>query len=125
MLNTLEDPTYEFLLMLTIAMGGDHFSDADGNWQVTSEPVVAALELMKDMYDARIVPRGVNESDQRALFATGKSAMTIDGQWQFPFIEETNPDNYDCYESARHPWDGPATGGPNTLMTISAASDNV
>ena len=125
MLNTHEDPTYEFLLMLTIAMGGDHFSDADGNWQVTSEPVVAALELMKDMYDARIVPRGVNESDQRALFATGKSAMTIDGQWQFPFIEETNPDNYDCYESARHPWDGPATGGPNTLLTISAASDNV
>jgi maltose-binding protein MalE len=54
------------------------------------------------------------------MFATGQSAMTIDGQWQFPFIQENNAANYDCFKAARHPWAGPATGGANTVVAINA-----
>ena len=48
--------------------------------------------------------------------------MTIDGQWQFPFIEKNNAANYDCYKSAKHPWEGPATGGVNMAIGINAAA---
>lgn len=122
--NAHEDPAYELLLMWTIAHGGTHFSDEDGNWQLTSQPVVDALTFMKTLYDEGLVPKAVPEADQRAMFATGQSGMTIDGSWQFPFIEQNNAANYDCYRSARHPWDGPATGGPNTAMSVNAEAEN-
>lgn len=123
MVNANEDPTYEMLLMWTLAFGGT-FSDEEGNFALDSEPVVQALAFMKELYDAGVVPQGMSETDQRALFATGASAMTIDGQWQFPFIEQNNPDNFDCYKTASHPWDGPATGGVNMALAVNATSDS-
>lgn len=119
LVNANEDPTYEMLLMWTIAFGGT-LTDADGNFLLTSEPVVKALTYMKTLYDEGVVPRGLTETEQRSLFATGATAMTIDGQWQFPFIEKNNAANYDCYKSARHPWSGPATGGTNQGLGINA-----
>lgn len=122
MVNANEDPTYEMLLMWSIAFGGS-FADADGNYTVDSGPVIQALNHMKALYDAEVVPRGMTETDQRSLFATGGSAMTIDGQWQFPFIKENNTDNFDCYKSAQHPWDGPGTGGVNMALAVNANSE--
>lgn len=122
MVNANEDPTYEMLLMWSIAFGGS-YSDADGNFTVDSAPVIKALNHMKALYDAEVVPRGMTETDQRSLFATGGSAMTIDGQWQFPFIEKNNADNFDCYKSAPHPWDGPGTGGVNMALAVNAGGD--
>jgi ABC-type glycerol-3-phosphate transport system substrate-binding protein len=123
MVNAHEDPTYEMLLMWTIAHGG-RFVDDQGNFTLNSEPVVKALTYMKQLYDAGVVPRGLTEADQRSLFATGKTAMTIDGQWQFPFIQKNNPDNFECYKAARHPWEGPGTGGVNMAIGINAAAEN-
>lgn len=123
MVNANEDPTYEMLLMWTLAFGGS-FSDDEGNFTLDSQPVIDALSFMKELYDAGAVPQGLSETDQRALFATGSSAMTIDGQWQFPFIEKNNPANFDCYEAASHPWEGPATGGVNMALAVNATSDN-
>lgn len=123
MVNANEDPTYEMLLMWTIAFGG-RLTDEDGNFLLTSEPVVKALTYMKTLYDEGIVPRGMTETEQRSLFATGATAMTIDGQWQFPFIEKNNAANYDCYRSAKHPWSGPATGGTNQGLGINANAAN-
>jgi len=123
MVNANEDPTYEMLLMLTLAHGGS-LTDKDGNFTLTSEPVVKALTVMKTLYDEGVVPRGLMETDQRSLFATGSTAMTIDGQWQFPFIKENNAANFDCYKSAKHPWDGPATGGVNQGLAINAKAAN-
>lgn len=121
MVNANEDPTYEMLLMWTIAFGGS-FADAEGNFTVSSAPAVEALNFMKAAYDAGVVPQGMTETDLRSLFATGGSAMTIDGQWQFPFIETNNPENFHCYKSAKHPWDGPATGGVNMALAINAGT---
>lgn len=123
MVNANEDPTYEMLLMWTIAHGGS-FADEQGNFTLDSEPAVKALEFMKQIYDSGAVPKGMKEADLRSLFATGGTAMTIDGQWQFPFIEKNNAENFDCYTSARHPWDGPGTGGVNMALAINADSDN-
>ncbi len=115
------DPTYEMLLMWTIAHGG-RFADEAGTFTVDSEPAIAALEFMKTLYDEELIPRGVPESDQRSLFATGVSAMEIDGQWQFPFIEEQNPDGIACFASAPHPWDGPGTGGASVALAVNASA---
>ncbi|WP_127145444.1 ABC transporter substrate-binding protein [Pelagibacterium montanilacus] len=123
MVNANEDPTYETLLMLTLAHGGA-FSDAEGNFTLDSQPVIDALTYFKTIYDSGVIPQGMSETDMRALFATGGSSMTIDGQWQFPFIEENNPENFDCYKTASHPWEGPATGGVNMALAINADSDN-
>ena len=123
MVNANEDPTYEMLLMWSLAHGGS-FSDGSGNFTVDSQPVVDALKFMKAVYDSGAIPQGMAETDLRALFATGGSAMTIDGQWQFPFIKANNADNYHCYKSAPHPWDGPATGGVNMALAVNAGSSN-
>lgn len=123
LMNASEDPTFEMLLMWTIAYGGS-FAKPDGTWTVNSPEVVKALTFMKTMYDEGLVPRGINEADQRTLFATGRTSMTIDGQWQFPFIQKNNPDNYDCYKSALHPWNGPATGGVNTALAVAKSAAN-
>ncbi|MBX3583333.1 MAG: sugar ABC transporter substrate-binding protein [Rhizobiaceae bacterium] len=123
MVNANEDPTYEMLLMWTLAFGGT-LTDDEGKFLMTSEPVVKALTYMKTLYDEGVVPRGLTETEQRSLFATGATAMTIDGQWQFPFIEKNNAANYDCYKSARHPWSGPATGGTNQGLGINAKAAN-
>lgn len=123
MVNANEDPTYEMLLMWTLAFGGT-LTDDEGKFLMTSEPVVNALTYMKTLYDEGIVPRGLTETEQRSLFATGATAMTIDGQWQFPFIEKNNAANYDCYKSAKHPWSGPATGGTNQGLGINAKAAN-
>ena len=123
MVNANEDPTYEMLLMWSIANGGS-YADENGNFTVNSQPVVDALNFMKALYSEGLVPQGMTETDQRALFATGGSAMTIDGQWLFPFIRKNNPDDFDCYKSAQHPWDGPGTGGINMALAISSDSGN-
>lgn len=123
LVNANEDPTYETLLMLTLAHGGA-FSDEEGNFTLDSQPTIDALTYFKAIYDSGVIPQGMSETDLRALFATGGSAMTIDGQWQFPFIEQNNPENFDCYQAAGHPWDGPATGGVNMALAISADSDD-
>lgn len=123
MVNANEDPTYETLLMWSIAHGGS-FADSEGNFTLDSQPVIEALTFMKAVYDSGATPPGMSETDLRALFATGGSAMTIDGQWQFPFIQQNNPDNFSCFQAAAHPWDGPATGGVNMALAINATSEN-
>jgi ABC-type glycerol-3-phosphate transport system substrate-binding protein len=119
MVNTTEDPTYEMLLMWSIAFGGS-FSDGRGNFTLDSAPVVQALEFMKRVYDSGAVAQGMMESDLRALFATGGASMTLDGSWQFPFIKAHNPEQFHCFAAAPVPWDGPSTGGVNMALAINA-----
>lgn len=123
MVNGNEDPTYEMLLMWSLAKGGS-FSDGQGNFTFDSPPVVAALEFMKQVYDSGAVAQGMMESDLRALFATGGASMTLDGSWQFPFIQTNNAENFDCFAAAPVPWDGPSTGGVNMALAINARSGN-
>ena len=120
MVNAQEEPTFEMLLMWTIAFGGE-FSDGEKP-TINSEPVVEALNYMKTLYDEELIPRGALEDDQRALFANGTSAMEIDGNWQIPFVETIDPDFAAQVQAAHVPWDGPATGGPNQVVAVSANS---
>jgi ABC-type glycerol-3-phosphate transport system substrate-binding protein len=121
MVNVNEGPTYEMLMMWTIAFGGA-LTDGE-NPTLTDPAAVEALTLMKTLYDEGLIPRGRGEDDQRALFANGGSAMEIDGPWQIPFVRQVNPDLADSISAARLPWDGPATGGPNVMIAL-GSGDN-
>lgn len=122
MVNAQESPTYEMLLMWTIAFGGRLAED--GRPTVNSPAAVQALEFMKQLYDEELIPRGAPEDDQRAFFANGTSAMELDGNWQLAFVESVSPERAEKIRVAPVPWDGPATGGPNQLVAISANSPN-
>lgn len=116
MVHINEEPTYEMLMMWSIAFGG-RLTDGT-NPTVTDPGVVEALTFMKTLYDEELIPRGRSEDDQRALFAAGTSAMELDGPWQVPFVAKTNPDMLASVVATRLPWDGPATGGPNVLLAV-------
>ena len=116
MVHVNEEPTYEMLMMWSIAFGG-RLTDGT-NPTLTDPAVVEALTFMKTLYDENLIPRGRPEDDQRALFANGGTAMEIDGPWQVPFVARVNPDLVENIEAARLPWDGPATGGPNVMIAI-------
>lgn len=116
MVHINEEPTYEMLMMWSIAFKG---SLTDGSKPTVTDPgVVKALSFMKSLYDEELIPRGRSEDDQRALFAAGTTAMEIDGPWQVPFVAKVNPDMVASIKATRVPWDGPATGGPNVLLAI-------
>ena len=90
MVHINEEPTYEMLMMWSIAFGG---SLTDGTRPTVTDPgVVEALAFMKTLYDEELIPRGRSEDDQRALFAAGTTAMEIDGPWQVPFVGKVSPD---------------------------------
>lgn len=121
MVNAQEEPTYEMLLMWTIAFGGN-LAD-NGVATVNSPEAVEALEFMKTLYDEELIPRGAPEDDQRALFANGTSAMEIDGNWQIPFVATVDADRAAQIAAAPLPWDGStATGGPNIAVAVSGGS---
>ena len=116
MVHVNEEPTYEMLMMWSIAFGGRL---TDGEKPTLTDPaVVKALSFMKTLYDEGLIPRGRPEDDQRAIFANGESAMEIDGPWQVPFVRRVNPDLVPNIEAARLPWEGPATGGPNVMVAV-------
>jgi ABC-type glycerol-3-phosphate transport system substrate-binding protein len=116
MVHVNEEPTYEMLMMWSIAFGGRL---TDGQKPTLTDPaVVKALSFMKTLYDEGLIPRGRPEDDQRAIFANGESAMEIDGPWQVPFVRRVNPDLVDKIKAARLPWNGPATGGPNVMVAV-------
>jgi ABC-type glycerol-3-phosphate transport system substrate-binding protein len=116
MVHINEEPSYEMLMMWSIAFGG-RLTDGT-NPTVTAPGVVEALTFMKTLYDEELIPRGRSEDDQRALFASGTTAMEIDGPWQVPFVARVNPEMVDSIKATRLPWDGPATGGPNVLLAV-------
>ena len=122
MVNAQEEPTFEMLLMWTLAFGGEFSNGTEPT--VNTPEVVEALTFMKTLYDEELIPRGLLEDDQRALFANGTSAMEIDGNWQVPFVETIDPARAAQIEAAAVPWDGPATGGPNQVVAVSADSAN-
>jgi len=116
MVHINEEPTYEMLMMWSIAFGG---SLTDGTKPTVTDPgVVEALTFMKTLYDEELIPRGRGEDDQRALFAAGTSVMELDGPWQVPFVAKVNPELVPSIKAAHLPWDGPATGGPNLLLAL-------
>jgi ABC-type glycerol-3-phosphate transport system substrate-binding protein len=116
MVHINEEPTYEMLMMWSIAFGGRLTDGAKPT--VTDPGVVKALTFMKTLYDEELIPRGRSEDDQRALFAAGTSAMELDGPWQVPFVAKVNPGMVDSVKATHLPWDGPATGGPNVLLSL-------
>jgi multiple sugar transport system substrate-binding protein len=122
MANGAEGLSVEYLLMWAVAF--DARLAVDGKPTLTDPGVIKALEFMKTLYHENLIPRGLPLTEQRALFANETSAMQIEGAWNFPFIAKTNPDALKHIKTARVPWGGPSTGGPNISIALSGKSKN-
>jgi len=120
--NTAHSRFYESLLDMVVGYGG-HWTK-DGNPAFTEPEVVKGVQFFKDMFDAGVMPKGVDGApSQWAFFSSGKVAMTIEGPWYWPTMLEQNPDMADAVEIYPIPTDtGLSTGGPNNLIGIAATS---
>ena len=116
MVHINEEPSYEMLMMWSIAFGG---SLTDGSKPTVTDPgVVKALAYMKTLYDEELIPRGRSEDDQRALFAAGTSAMEIDETLAGAVRRQDQPRHRE-----RHQGVARAMGRPGDRRTQRAARD--
>lgn len=111
---------YEAALLFVVGYGG-HWTK-DGEPAFTEPEVVAGIQLFKDLFDAGVMPKGVDGApSQYAYMNSGKVAMTIDGPWYWAAMMNAAPqmaENFDIYPvptDTRRP-----TGGPNNLIGIAA-----
>ena len=71
-----------FITLMPIVLGfGSHFTTADGKPNATDPKVAEAMNLIKRMWDANHVPRGLDGVASLKLCTDGKVAMTINGSF--------------------------------------------
>lgn len=120
--NTAHSRFYEGVLIMVVGYGG-HWT-IDGEPAFTSPEVIAGVQFFKDLFDAGVMPLGVDGAgSQYAFFNSGKVGMTIDGPWFWASMGEAAPDMQENVGIYPVPTDsGVSTGGPNNLIGIAAES---
>jgi len=111
---------YEGVLLMVVGFGG-HWTK-DGEPAFTEPEVIAGVQFFKDLFDAGVMPRGVDGAgSQYAFFNSGKVGMTIDGPWYWASMGSAAPEMQENVEIHPVPM-GISTGGPNNLIGIAANS---
>ena len=120
--NTAHSRFYESMLDFVVGYGG-HWTK-DGQPAFTEPEVVQGVQFFKDLFDAGVMPQGIDGAgSQYPFFSSGQAAMTIDGPWFYAVLLEQNPDLANNIEIHPMPTDsGLPTGGPNNLIGIAAGS---
>ena len=86
----------------------------DGQYNLTSPEVVAALEEYRDTV-AENAPLGNDSSVARQLFVDGRTAFLIDGPWVWSWLEKASPDMRPSLEMTRAPFERQLAPGGVTL----------
>lgn len=76
-----------------VGFNGGFFNDGAPN--VTSPAMIEALTLYKRLYDDRLIPRGVDTSTYREMFAQGKVAMYASGAFIAGAVELANQEIFE------------------------------
>lgn len=118
--NTPHSRFYEGVLLMVVGFGG-HWTK-DGEPAFTEPEVIAGVQFFKDLFDAGVMPRGVDGAgSQYAFFNSGNVGMTIDGPWYWASMGSAAPEMQENVEIHPVPM-GISTGGPNNLIGIAANS---
>jgi len=120
--NTAHSRLHEGALIMVVGHGG-HWTK-DGVPAFTEPEVIAGVQFFKDLFDANVMPRGIDGAgSQWAWFNGGQAAMTIDGPWYWASLGANAPEVQEIVEIHPLPTDsGRPTGGPNNLVGIAAGS---
>lgn len=118
--NTPHSRFYEGVLLMVVGNGGHWTTDGEPNF--TAPEVIAGVQFFKDLFDANVMPRGVDGAgSQYPYFNSGKVGMTIDGPWYWASMGSAAPEMQENVEIHPLPM-GISTGGPNNLIGIAAGS---
>lgn len=85
----------------------------DGTPTATDPKVVEAVKFYKKVFDANVAPKGVLKPVYRKMFADGKIATLIDGNWMYPYVEGENKEVAKNFASALPPFPTHDTALPN------------
>ena len=122
--NTAHSRLYEGVLIMVVGHGG-HWTK-DGQPGFMEPEVIAGVQYFKDLFDAGVMPRGVDGAgSQWPYFNSGKAAMTIDGPWYWASLGNASPEVQSTVTIHPLPTDSARpTGGPNNLVGIAAGGPN-
>lgn len=117
LMTTNERDLYEFLLLFVVGYGGNFARD--GKPTATDPRVLEGVKLYKRIFDAGVLPKGMNRNQFRQLFWEGKVAMYPEGSWQWAAIQKANPSILKDVEFAPVPWPNHmSTGGAQNFLAI-------
>jgi multiple sugar transport system substrate-binding protein len=97
---------------------GGRWSDKDGNLSVNSPEVVAGVTAYKKVYDAEVIPKGVDAATYRRMFWEGKIAMNVDNGGVAAIFHQNSPNL--SFAAAPSPFPTPAQGLIMTMLSINA-----
>jgi multiple sugar transport system substrate-binding protein len=117
LMTTNERDLYEFLLLFVVGYGGNFAKD--GKPTATDPRVLEGVKLYKRIFDAGVIPKGMNRNQFRQLFWEGKVAMYPEGSWQWAAIQKANPTILKDVDFAPVPWPNRmSTGGAQNFLAI-------
>ncbi|GIP30951.1 ABC transporter substrate-binding protein [Paenibacillus sp. J2TS4] len=90
------------LAIWTIGMGG-HYGQ-DGKPTLNSPEVIQAVEYLKALFDAGVIPKETDKGTYRKMMATGNVGTIIDGSWMYALAESWDPSIEGDYEVAELPF---------------------
>ena len=120
-MTTNESAFYDDLLIWSIG-----FDDnvVGGSININSPGVQEAFKKYKEIFDAGLVPQGVDKATYRTMFANGQIAFLIDGPWLVKTIESINPDIMEHIGTARVPFPYKNSSASDNLLYLSSSSKN-
>jgi multiple sugar transport system substrate-binding protein len=89
------------LAIWTIGMGG-HYGK-DGKPALNSPEVIKAVQALKDLFDAGVMPKETDKGTYRKMMATGNVGTIIDGSWMYALAEGWDPSVKGDFEVADLP----------------------
>jgi multiple sugar transport system substrate-binding protein len=93
-----------------------------------NQGTVEAVKLWKDMVDNGSMSKEIITQDQQAVavqFASGKTAMMVNGTWQIPFLKKEAKFNWDIVPLPAGKQAGTILGGENWAITTASKHKDV
>lgn len=117
-------PNITYIEIMALVGGFGRGFVLDGEANATAPETVAALELLKELYDEELIPIGQDHTVYRDMFTTGKVASLGIGAFMKGVVKNDNPDLYDSIAVAPLPFPGGNTISINTFLAVPKDAEN-
>lgn len=113
-------PQVAFYIHLSYWIYGQDKDYLKKEYKVNTPGVIKALTYYKKLFDAKVMPMGIDKSVIRTLFAQGKAAMIIDGPGVMDLVKTQNPSLAPKIDTAVVPFPSGVAVAQNSVLTIPA-----